>query len=196
MDSLRSLYWPIKRHNWSQSPFSLWHKRVREPRNHKKRVVRMILSEYYPNPNIIQNVTKFFAPLTKTLSPWVFDRSNLGTFDITCGCPFNCGDKSSAKRFEVFFFRVDPGNQALACTKESMGRGRWYAVACICKTDHLQTNPTNPTCPKRVKIFKLGPRILALHRKTCAHASGFVTLTSELLLIKNSTISKCPCWAA
>ena len=27
----------------------------------------MILSEYYPNPNIIQNVTKFFAPLTKTL---------------------------------------------------------------------------------------------------------------------------------
>ena len=55
------------------------------------------------------------------------------------------------------FFRVDPGNQALACTKESMGRGRWYAVACICKTDHLQNRPSanQPTNQPAQNVSKL-----------------------------------------
>ena len=84
------------------------------------------------------------------------------------------------------FFRVDPGNQALACTKESMGRGRWYAVACICKTDHLQNRPSanqtnQPNLPKTCQNwnFQVGTEDSGFALQTCVHTSGFVTSASE-----------------
>ena len=57
-----------------------------------------------------------------------------------------------------------------------------FAKPTICKTDHLQTKPTNPTnLPKTCQNwnFQVGTEDSGFASQTCTHTSGFVTSTSE-----------------